>query len=733
MSTVIIGGGIIGASVAYYLSNDSAEKEQDVHVIESSSQLFSAASGYAAGFIAKDWFSPGVSPLGALSFGLHQKLAAENHGQRAWGYMQGTALSLDLDEREAGVRGKEWVSEGASRAEAVNKREHTVVEEGEAPAWLTGGRAEVISDEGVGQVDPLRLCQFLHDKTVSRGVTWHRPAQVVSLTINPSTQLIHKLFPSASIWPRISPLAGYSLLLRSPRHTQIHEQERYKGKSHAIFASSNPHLGGFSPEIFSRQGAEIYIAGLNSSDLALPTRAEGSKFLIDAQKINELKKVAVKLMGKLASGHSESSSEVVNDDDLQVLREGLCFRPLSKTGTPIVSRVKDEYLGANIKSDHSAVGRNIGGVFIASGHGPWGISLSLGTGKVVADLIDGVEPSADVSALSLYSIEEDGYNDSNRAFLQAFMARSSMTFEEAKPVLAAIFSAHEKREVLQEDITQADFNSYIATANSAISPFDLEIKATKRQTVINGESNGQTPSPFVYALVNTTSDPLTQLATMYTVDEIAFVKRLLDAMFETYNTRRCEAMVVSSMQAIQLAKVSSGDTSRRDSTDLPGTTQAGAAQSLSMSQAETVLSSLVDEGWLEKSAKGFFSLSPRGLMELRGWLVDTYNDEDEEGPQSRRVKFCAACKEILTVGQRCADRNCPGRLHDMCVRSFFRLQQSERCPVCKIEWPGDKYVGERALAANNQGRQQSRNTQMTNGTSQVDGSADQPNEDDAES
>lgn len=41
-------------------------------------------------------------------------------------------------------------------------------------------------------------------------------------------------------------------------------------------------------------------------------------------------------------------------------------------------------------------------------------------------------------------MEEDGYNDSNRAFLQAFMARSTMTFDEAKPVLAAIFSAHGK-------------------------------------------------------------------------------------------------------------------------------------------------------------------------------------------------------------------------------------------------------------------------------------------------
>lgn len=39
--------------------------------------------------------------------------------------------------------------------------------------------------------------------------------------------------------------------------------------------------------------------------------------------------------------------------------------------------------------------------------------------------------------------DADGrYNDSNRAFLQAFIARSTLTFEEAKPLLAAIFTAH---------------------------------------------------------------------------------------------------------------------------------------------------------------------------------------------------------------------------------------------------------------------------------------------------
>lgn len=34
------------------------------------------------------------------------------------------------------------------------------------------------------------------------------------------------------------------------------------------------------------------------------------------------------------------------------------------------------------------------------------------------------------------------YNICNRAFLQAFIARSTLTFEEAKPIIAAISTAH---------------------------------------------------------------------------------------------------------------------------------------------------------------------------------------------------------------------------------------------------------------------------------------------------
>ncbi|KAK2785020.1 hypothetical protein FQN53_008071 [Emmonsiellopsis sp. PD_33] len=315
-------------------------------------------------------------------------------------------------------------------------------------------------------------------------------------------------------------------------------------------------------------------------------------------------------------------------------------------------------------------------------------------------------------------MSSDAYNDSHRAFLQAFMARSTMTLDEAKPVLAKIFAARDQQDVLPEDITQADLSNYVSTINTAISPYDLAIRSTKHQT-------NQTR---VYALVNTTSDPLTQLATTFNANEIAFVKRVLDAMFETHNTQRLEAMAVSSMQVAQLAKVPVSD--RRESMNI-GAATGGAAQPLSIREAEDMMKRLVEEGWFEESRRGYFTLSPRALMELRGWLVATYNDDEEDeegGRRNDKIKMCLACKDIITVGQRCSQRQCPARLHDICTRNFFRLQQSETCPLCKSAWTGENFVGERAIAASNRPSNARRRSglaqQDTNGSDIEVGDAD---------
>ena len=154
------------------------------------------------------------------------------------------------------------------------------------------------------------------------------------------------------------------------------------GGCHAIFTTMS---SGFSPEIFSRIGEEIYVAGLNDASIPLPETATDAK--IDSKSVSELKAVAQKLLGKDGTDVS----------DLEVLREGLCFRPVTNTGVPILARAPDEELGERLETRLPPDG----GVFVAAGHGPWGISHSLGTGKIMAEMMEAQHLSADVRRLGL--------------------------------------------------------------------------------------------------------------------------------------------------------------------------------------------------------------------------------------------------------------------------------------------------------------------------------------------
>ena len=143
MATVIVGAGIIGSATAYYLSQSTSTTPSTIHLVESSPELFASASGYAAGFLARDWFSSPSSSLGALSFDLHKQLAQENNGSEKWGYSRSTGTSL-ID--QTGQRGEAWCREGASRAEVAGEYEFI---DGKGPAWLSRkhqARLEVISD-----------------------------------------------------------------------------------------------------------------------------------------------------------------------------------------------------------------------------------------------------------------------------------------------------------------------------------------------------------------------------------------------------------------------------------------------------------------------------------------------------------------------------------------------------------------------------------------------------------
>ncbi|RYP44589.1 hypothetical protein DL768_008962 [Monosporascus sp. mg162] len=397
--TVILGAGIIGVSTAYYLSEH--QPGSTIHLVEPSPELFASASGYAGGFLAKDWFSPASAELGALSFEEHRKLAGKGGGAEKWGYAPSTSISLAPSKNKKRVDA--WCRDGASRAEAANGEPFP----GVPPSWLRRVEGDAV--------------EHLLRKCLDSGVRLHHPAMAISVQTDVRDELASVritdtrsgaetdvpcvrvvvaagawsphtfavLFPAAPLALPITSIAGHSLLVRSPRWTwNNHLQEG----CHAVFLISAP---GYSPEIFSRADGNIYITGLNSAAEPLPPLPTDARGGIRKSDIALLRATAREVFGAHEDGDDDHA-----DDRIEILREGLCFRPVTARGTPILSRIPDRCLGPAVKTRPGAEG----GVFLASGHGPWGISLSLGTGKVMAEMMQGKPLSADVSRLGLEGV-----------------------------------------------------------------------------------------------------------------------------------------------------------------------------------------------------------------------------------------------------------------------------------------------------------------------------------------
>ncbi|RDA85283.1 hypothetical protein CP532_5904 [Ophiocordyceps camponoti-leonardi (nom. inval.)] len=286
-------------------------------------------------------------------------------------------------------------------------------------------------------------------------------------------------------------------------------------------------------------------------------------------------------------------------------------------------------------------------------------------------------------------MEEDlvsrGYDDTHRAFLQAFLSRGTVTFQESQSILAAIVNAKrgDDGDVRPAQISEDFFASYLDMISEAASMFDYEIRSTVHQL----------SQQRVYALVNTSSDPQTQLATIYNAEELAFIKRLLDGIFDKYNRPRMELLAITEMQAIKFARPN-----RRQSRPGEGE-QSSNDKGLKHSEVESVLAGLVQGGWLEKSSSGFYSVTPRALLELRPWLIEMYNDPDASQEDWQRIKFCEACKDIVTTGLRCSEPACTLRLHEICQEAFWRVRRTKTCPKCSRDWTGSSFVGEKALTS----------------------------------
>jgi glycine/D-amino acid oxidase-like deaminating enzyme len=352
MRALICGGGIIGASIAYFLCRRGAKA-----IVIERTGLACAASGKSGGFLALDWCDG--TPLEAMarrSFALHAKLPKEIAGD--WGYRRLTT--------HGGYAGTHDDHFGRPRA-------------GNGSNWLSGGVTldrRLGSTDTTAQVHPGKLAAAVMRAAQARGAELHR-GQVTGIVRQSDGQRLkgvevngHQLEGDAVIFalgpwsllaaawfplPAIYGLKGHSLVfetgIKVPPEAFFLEYRDASGKAH-------------SPEVFPRADGTTYVSAI-SSDSPLPANPEdvGS----DPGAFERLHAICCQLSPVLA--------------EAKVLARQACHRPVTADGLPLIGRVA-----------------GLEGAYLATGHSVWGILNAPATGEAIAELIvDGVARTIDLS------------------------------------------------------------------------------------------------------------------------------------------------------------------------------------------------------------------------------------------------------------------------------------------------------------------------------------------------
>ena len=94
---LIVGGGVIGAAIAYYLHKAGAN---DITIVEQTA-IAHAASGKAGGFLASNWCDQLLTKeLARVGFDLHKEVAAE-FGEESIGYRGVWTFRAEVDEKRS--------------------------------------------------------------------------------------------------------------------------------------------------------------------------------------------------------------------------------------------------------------------------------------------------------------------------------------------------------------------------------------------------------------------------------------------------------------------------------------------------------------------------------------------------------------------------------------------------------------------------------------------------------
>ena len=348
MRVVICGGGVIGASIAYFLSRRGVKP-----VVVECTGVACAASGKSGGFLARHWCdgSP-LQQLARRSFDLHAELAGQS--TEDWGYRRLTTYGGLSTERPV-IRGHAhspiaWMSPGVEIGQQLGSTEDTAQVH---PALFTAAMMRTAQQNGaelrLGVVTSIqhaagRITGIAIDSEVIE-------ADAVIIAMGPWSIL-------AAVWlplPAVYGLKGHSLVFQTgdiiPPEALFLEFQEGSGELQ-------------SPEFFPRPDGTIYVCAISSdSPLPVDPAAVGP----DPGAIERLERICAASSPALASA--------------KIIARQACFRPIAADGLPLIGRVP-----------------GIEGGYVATGHSVWGILNAPATGEAMAELIlDGATRTVDLA------------------------------------------------------------------------------------------------------------------------------------------------------------------------------------------------------------------------------------------------------------------------------------------------------------------------------------------------